>query len=58
MISFGTLLGAIIIIWVFMYTISYGSWTWKRKNKWGAIMIFLLALFVIVIPVYVMYINV
>jgi len=39
------------------YTISYGVWTWKKKNKLGAVMIFVVALAVFVLPVYALYIR-
>ena len=41
-----------ILIWISVYTASYGRWTWKRKNKLGAMMIFLIALAVLVLPIY------
>jgi hypothetical protein len=45
----------IFLILVSVYTASYGVWTWKRKNKLGAVMIFLVALSVIGLPVYSMF---
>lgn len=41
-----------ILIWISIYTASYGKWTWKRKNKLGALMIFLIAIAVLVLPIY------
>lgn len=40
-----------------LYTASYGVWTWKKKNKLGAIMVFVVALAVIALPVYMLYIR-
>lgn len=33
----------IISIWVFIYSVSYGNWTLKAKNKPGAVAIYTLA---------------
>lgn len=52
MITLSRIIVLIIIIGTFIYTISYGRWTWKKKNKLGAIMIFILAIAVILLPVY------
>jgi drug/metabolite transporter superfamily protein YnfA len=45
-----------IIVYVFLaavclHSISYGIWTWKRQNRLGAVMVFLVALLVLVAPV-------
>lgn len=48
---------AIILLWVFIRTISYGRWTWSQKNKFGAVMIFIIALVAVVLPIYVFYIR-
>ncbi|MDP4183029.1 MAG: hypothetical protein Q8942_18325 [Bacillota bacterium] len=53
--SVGNLLAFIIIIWVCFYNCTYGVWTWKNKNKLGAIMIFILGIAIIALPVYVLY---
>ena len=45
----------IIIVCVAIYTTSYGLWTWRKKNKLGAFMIFTVALAVILFPLYLMY---
>lgn len=42
----------IILSWIFIYTVSYGLWTWKNKNKFGACMIFLLASISTLLPIY------
>lgn len=52
MITLDRIIAVIIIIWVFIYTVSYGRWTWQKKNWLGAVMIFLLALTSLVLPVY------
>lgn len=44
-----------ILIIVFIYTVSYGYWTWKNDNKPGGFMVFILALTVIIFPIYVIY---
>lgn len=47
----------IILACTSFYTISYGVWTWKNKNKLGAVMIFVVALAVILLPMYTLYIR-
>jgi len=42
----------IILTWVFIYTLSYARWVWKKKNRLGAIMVFLVAIIALVLPVY------
>jgi len=42
----------VILLWSFIYTVSYALWTWKDKNRLGAVMIILLAVSIIVLPVY------
>lgn len=53
--TFGMVLATAIIIWVFIRTVSYGRWTWQRKNKLGAVMIFIVALTALILPIYSMY---
>ncbi len=40
----------LIIAWVFIYTVSYGVWIWRRKNRLGATAVFLVALSVLLLP--------
>jgi len=42
----------VILLWSFIYTVSYALWTWKDKNRLGALMIILLAVSIIALPVY------
>jgi hypothetical protein len=42
----------LIPVLVSVYTVSYGVWTWKNKNRLGAVMIFVLALTVTALPAY------
>lgn len=44
------ILEIVVIIWTFLYIISYGKWTWK-DNKLGAIMVFLLGIITVALPV-------
>ena len=53
--SFGRFAAAIIILWAFLYTTSFGVWTWKKKNKLGAIMVFVIAIASVVLPIYSVY---
>ena len=52
MITFDRVIILIILVWTFIYTISYGKWIWKKKNILGAIMVFLLAVTILVLPIY------
>ncbi|WP_159063439.1 hypothetical protein [Acetivibrio saccincola] len=45
----------IILLWVFIRTISYGKWTWDKKNRLGAIVIYFVAIASLIIPVYTMF---
>jgi uncharacterized membrane protein (DUF4010 family) len=50
--SFGRLLVIIILLWAALYTGSFGIWTWKKKNKLGAVMVFIVAISVLALPTY------
>lgn len=52
MVTLDRVIGAIGLLCLFVYLASYGAWTWKDKNKLGAIAVFMLSLFMILIPVY------
>jgi len=52
MITIGNILSFIILVWIFLYTTSYGVWVWKKENKLGAVMVFLVAVIALVFPVY------
>lgn len=41
----------VILIWTFMYTISYGIFIWKQKNKTGGIAVMLISLAVLLLPI-------
>lgn len=53
--SLGKLLIFILLIWICIRTGSYAGWTWKQKNRIGSIMLYILAVSIIVIPIYAMY---
>lgn len=42
------------IIWICIYSISFGIWTWKNKNKFGGMMIMLISLISLVLPGYIL----
>lgn len=48
----GGLLFTAFIIWVFMRTLSYGKWTWNKKNKIGGSMVVLVAFAMLLLTVY------
>ena len=52
MIDFSSVLMYIGLLSVFIYTTSYGVWTWNKKNYLGALMVFVLAVSVVALPVY------
>lgn len=54
-ITLNTILIFIILAWVFIYTTSYSVWTFKRKNKIGAIMVFIIALIALLLPIFTIY---
>ena len=55
--EFYDILIIIAVIWVFIYTASYGVWTFKENNKMGAIAIFVLDAFVVILPAIMYYLN-
>lgn len=44
-----------ILLWIFLKTVSYGKWTWDRKNVLGALFIIMIALVELFLPIYVLY---
>ncbi|HOP99463.1 MAG TPA: hypothetical protein PK604_01260 [Acetivibrio clariflavus] len=42
----------IFLLWIFIKTLSYGKWTWDRKNRTGAIAIVIIALAGLILPIY------
>lgn len=55
MTAFNKIAIAVILAWAFIYTASYARWTWNKKNKLGGLAIFIVALAVIIIPVWTIY---
>jgi hypothetical protein len=49
--------GAAFLIWNFLYTMSFCTWTWRNKNRFGAVAIFLAVAVSIALPVYVILIR-
>lgn len=45
----------ILLIWVFIYTVSFGAWTWRKGNPLGAIMVYILACITLVLPLWTMF---
>ncbi|MCX7923319.1 MAG: hypothetical protein N3B21_15110 [Clostridia bacterium] len=52
MITLDLIILLVVLAWLCLYTASYGRWTWKKQNKVGAIMIFIIAVSVVALPVY------
>ena len=55
MINFGRMILFAALALISVYTISFAGWTWKKKNRLGALMVFLLALAILFLPVYVIF---
>ena len=55
MITYDKIILIIVLLWISIYTMSYGVWTYKRKNKLGGIMIFFIALVTILLPTLTIY---
>ena len=51
-VTIGRIITLLLLVCISIYTVSYGVWTWKKKNRLGAVMIFLVAIAAFVIPVY------
>lgn len=47
----------LVLAWVFIYTISYGVWTWKKNNKSGAVAVFFIAAVSLMLPIYQLFIK-
>jgi len=45
----------IILLSVFFKTLSYGKWTWDKKNRLGAIAIVVIAIVALILPIYSVY---
>lgn len=55
--SIGLIIAVITVIWVFIYTFSYGIWTWRQNNKAGGIAVILLSLVSLILPIVVLIIR-
>ena len=49
------LLIMLAILWVFIYSMSFGVWTWKNKNRFGGMMVMCFALIAFVLPGYILF---
>jgi len=54
MITGGYIVLIALLLCVAFYTSSYGVWTWRKGNRLGAAMVFLVAVLTVVLPVYIM----
>jgi predicted membrane channel-forming protein YqfA (hemolysin III family) len=52
MISLDRIVAMVILVWILVYTGSYGLWTWRKKNRLGAAAVFIVALAAVVLPIY------
>jgi hypothetical protein len=57
MITWNKLAGGAILLWIFLYTASFGIWTWNKKNPLGAIAIFIIDFCAIALPFYIAFIK-
>lgn len=49
------LLIMLVVLWVFIYSVSFGVWTWKSRNKFGGSMVMCFALIALILPTYVLF---
>lgn len=42
---------SIIILWTFIYTITYAKFVWAQKNKLGSIAVIILAISMLLLPI-------
>ncbi len=40
----------LIVLWISIYTFSFGVWTWKKKNRFGAAVVMFIALVTTMLP--------
>lgn len=45
----------ILLIWICIYTFSYGVYTWKNKNWFGGLVVIILSLTALLLPVTMMF---
>lgn len=57
MMSLSRLFLLLGLLCISFYTASYGVWTWKKQNKSGAVMIFVVAIATILLPIYTLWIR-
>lgn len=57
MLTWNTLIGVIVLIAIFIRTLSFSLWTFKRKNYTGAIAILIIDIFIIVFPFYLVFLR-
>ena len=53
--NLGRLLLLVFLVYVCIHTFSYGVWTWRKKNKTGAVMVMLVGLSALILPVYLIF---
>jgi len=55
--TFAVLVIVLILLWVGIYTVSYGIWTFRNNNKKGGIALFILAAVCIAFPLYLLWLR-
>lgn len=53
-INIGVVGGGLIVLWATLYTINFGRWAWRQGERKGAAGIWLLALALVVVPLWVL----
>ncbi|MHB9146386.1 MAG: hypothetical protein ACYC5Y_13775 [Symbiobacteriia bacterium] len=53
MLTIGVLLGGLVVLWATLYTVNFGRWAWQQGARKGAIGLWLLALAVFLVPLWV-----
>lgn len=46
----------LFVIWICVYSASYGVWTCKQKNWLGGIMVMVFAIIAVILPFYILFV--
>jgi hypothetical protein len=49
------LLIMLAVLWIFIYSVSFGIWTWKTRNKLGGVMVICFAVIAFILPAYLLF---
>lgn len=46
----------LFVVWICIYSFSFGVWTWQNKNKFGAFMVMFFSLIAVLLPCYILFV--